>query len=73
MYTEGKENMPKYIYNSEVMKISINSNNNEEKIWLLNAGIKIEKETSLNINSNDVTWLRIIPSKNTKDEDITEW
>ena len=39
-------------------------NNNEEKIWLLYAGIKVEKNASLNINSNDVTWLKIVPSKN---------
>lgn len=43
---------------------SITRNNNEEKIWLLNAGIKIEKETSLDIKSKDVTWLKIISSKN---------
>ncbi|HJU60286.1 MAG TPA: right-handed parallel beta-helix repeat-containing protein [Nitrososphaeraceae archaeon] len=40
-------------------------NNNGEKIWLLYAGIKVEKDASLNINSNDVTWLKIVPSKNT--------
>ena len=40
-------------------------NNNEEKIWLLYAGIKVEKDASLNINSNDVRWLKIVPSKNT--------
>jgi hypothetical protein len=37
--------------------------NNKEKVWLLNAGLKVEKNTLLNINSDDVTWLKIIPSK----------
>src|SRR5215217_2076767 len=40
-------------------------NNNEEKIWLLYAGIEVEKDASLDINSNDVRWLKIVPSKNT--------
>jgi parallel beta-helix repeat protein len=39
------------------------SENNNEKIWLLNAGLKVEKNAILDINSNDVTWLKIIPSK----------
>lgn len=39
------------------------SENNDEKIWLLSAGLKIEENANFNINSNDVTWLKIIPSK----------
>jgi mannuronan 5-epimerase len=39
------------------------SDNNNEKIWLLNAGLKVEKNALLDINSNDVTWLKIIPAK----------
>jgi poly(beta-D-mannuronate) C5 epimerase len=38
--------------------------NNNEKIWLLYAGLKLEKNAHLDINSNDVTWLKIIPIKN---------
>ena len=38
-------------------------NNNNEKVWLLYAGLKVEKDAILNINSNDVTWLKIIPSE----------
>lgn len=35
------------------------------KIWLLQAGIKVEKGAALDINSNDVDWLRIVPSQYT--------
>ncbi|HEY6589077.1 MAG TPA: hypothetical protein VIY98_12355 [Nitrososphaeraceae archaeon] len=34
-----------------------NTTDNNEKVWLLNAGINVEKESTLNIDSNDVTWL----------------
>ena len=40
-----------------------NNSNSNEKVWLLNAGLKVEKNTILDINSNDVTWLKIIPTK----------
>jgi hypothetical protein len=36
-----------------------------EKNWILNAGIRVEKDATLNIDSDDVTWLKIVPSKNT--------
>lgn len=39
------------------------SKNNKDKTWLLNAGLKVEENALLDINSNDVTWLKIIPSK----------
>jgi mannuronan 5-epimerase len=39
------------------------SDNNKEKVWLLYAGLKVEKNALLDINSNDVTWLKIIPTK----------
>jgi hypothetical protein len=38
-------------------------NTNNEKIWLLYASLKVEKNAILDINPNDVTWLKIIPSK----------
>jgi mannuronan 5-epimerase len=41
------------------------SNNFNEKNWILNAGISVEKNATLNIDSNDVTWIKIVPSKNT--------
>ena len=34
------------------------SMNNNEKIWLLYAGIEVEKDATLDITSNDVTWLK---------------
>ena len=44
-------------------KIIINtSENNNDKVWLLYAGLKVEKNAVLDINSNDVTWLKIIPT-----------
>jgi mannuronan 5-epimerase len=39
------------------------SENNNKKVWLLYAGLKIKENANLDINSNDVTWLKIIPSK----------
>ena len=41
------------------------TSNFNEKNWILNAGINVEKNAILNIDSNDVTWLKIVPSKNT--------
>jgi mannuronan 5-epimerase len=32
-----------------------------EKNWILNAGITVEKNATLNIDSDDVTWLKIVP------------
>ena len=40
-----------------------NSKSNNDKIWLLDSGLKIEENALLDINSNDVTWLKIISSK----------
>jgi hypothetical protein len=37
----------------------------EAKVWELNSGIKVEKDASLSIDSKDVTWLKIVPSKKT--------
>ena len=41
------------------------TSNFNEKNWILHAGINVEKNATLNIDSNDVTWLKIVPSKNT--------
>ena len=53
------------ILNSETSDLSNSDsdNNNNEKVWLLNAGLKIEEDALLDINSNDVTWLKIIPTE----------
>jgi parallel beta-helix repeat protein len=40
-----------------------NNNSNNERVWLLNAGLKIEENALLDINSNDVKWLKIIPTE----------
>ncbi|HSF00872.1 MAG TPA: right-handed parallel beta-helix repeat-containing protein [Nitrososphaeraceae archaeon] len=42
-----------------------NTTDNNEKVWLLNAGISVEKDATLNIDSGEVTWLKRVPSKNT--------
>jgi mannuronan 5-epimerase len=45
--------------------ITTNTNtfeSNNEKVWLLDAGLKVEENALLDINSNDVTWLKIIPT-----------
>ncbi|HET9805743.1 MAG TPA: hypothetical protein VFP49_02425, partial [Nitrososphaeraceae archaeon] len=39
-----------------------NTSHNNEKVWLLNTGL-VEKNALLDINSNDVSWLKIIPAK----------
>jgi mannuronan 5-epimerase len=41
------------------------TSNFNEKNWILHASINVEKNATLNIDSNDVTWLKIVPSKNT--------
>ena len=43
---------------------TFNVDNNNEKAWLLDAGLKVAENANLDINSNDVTWLKIIPNKN---------
>jgi mannuronan 5-epimerase len=48
---------------SAITTTSNTSNDNNEKVWLLYAGLKVEKNAILDINSNDVTWLKIIPTK----------
>jgi poly(beta-D-mannuronate) C5 epimerase len=42
---------------------SKNNNYNSKKVYLLNSGLKVEKNANLDIDSNDVTWLKIIPSE----------
>ncbi|HEX6294358.1 MAG TPA: right-handed parallel beta-helix repeat-containing protein, partial [Nitrososphaeraceae archaeon] len=53
-------------YESKVTTTTTNNtieSNNNEKVWLLTTDLKVEKDALLDINSNDVTWLKIIPSK----------
>ncbi|HKO41024.1 MAG TPA: right-handed parallel beta-helix repeat-containing protein [Nitrososphaeraceae archaeon] len=37
------------------------SSNLNEKNWILNAGITVNKGATLNIDADDVTWLKIVP------------
>jgi len=56
----------KKIIDPEILKLethAVSNNNNKEKVWLLNSGLNIEENAILDINSNDVTWLKMIPSK----------
>lgn len=45
--------------------MSIDSSDQVKTIWLLNAGIEVDKGATLDINSNDVDWIKIIPGKDT--------
>jgi hypothetical protein len=40
-----------------------NTTDNNEKVWLLNAGISVEKDATLNIDSGEVTWLKSYVNK----------
>ena len=43
--------------------LSRESSNFNEKNWILNAGITVNKDAMLNIDSDDVTWLKIVPGE----------
>ena len=60
------------IFKPETTITTTNTSDNKEKVWLLNAGLKVEKDALLNINSNDVTWLKIIPTKKSPNAIIIE-
>lgn len=51
------------IYNSlrnpAVLGIEGDSDENQAKVWILNAGIVVDKESSLIIDSSDTSWLKI--------------
>ena len=40
----------------------INASTPKGKVWILNAGITIEKSGELVIDSNDTSWLKIVPT-----------
>ena len=54
------------IYNSlrnpTVLGIERGSDANQPKVWILNAGIVVDIEGSLIIDSSDTSWLKIIPT-----------
>ncbi|MGD1835495.1 MAG: hypothetical protein ACPKQO_07215 [Nitrososphaeraceae archaeon] len=37
----------------------------DAKVWLLTPGIKVDKNSKLEITSNDVNWLKIVPGPDT--------
>ncbi|MGD1834719.1 MAG: hypothetical protein ACPKQO_03265, partial [Nitrososphaeraceae archaeon] len=37
----------------------------DAKVWLLNAGIEVDKNSMLEMTSNDVNWLKIVPGADT--------
>ena len=53
------------LYREATTTTTTPTNSFNEKNWILNAGIRVEKDATLNIDSDDVTWLKIVPSKNT--------
>ena len=50
------------LQNQKLLYRESNPSNFNEKNWILNTGITVEKDATLNIDSDDVTWLKIVPS-----------
>jgi mannuronan 5-epimerase len=53
-------------YFLEKLSDSASKHNSADKIWILNAGIVIEKDATLYIDSRDTSWLKIIPEETTE-------
>lgn len=53
------------LQNQTILYRESNPTNFNEKNWILNAGIRVEEDSTLHIDSNDVTWLKIVPDINT--------
>ena len=50
------------LQNPTVLRIQEGSSENQGNIWVLNAGIVVDKKASLVIDSTDTSWLKIIPT-----------
>ena len=50
------------LQNQNLLYRESNPTNFNQKNWVLNTGIRVEKDATLNIDSDDVTWLKIVPS-----------
>lgn len=50
------------ILHSEPNDGTTNEDTSKGKVWILNAGIVIEKEGGLIIDSSDTTWLKLVPT-----------
>src|SRR5919108_4619243 len=57
-----------YLNNASILYSESNANPNAKidttngKVWILNAGIVIEKEAELVIDSSDTSWLKLVPT-----------
>ena len=54
------------LQNQNILYRESSPNNFNDKNWILNAGIRVEEDATLNIDSDgdDITWLKIVPSAN---------
>lgn len=50
------------LQNPTILRIQEGRGENQGNIWILNAGIEVDKEASLVIDSTDTSWLKIIPT-----------
>jgi mannuronan 5-epimerase len=55
-----------HLNNASILRSESNASTNEDttngKVWILNAGIVIEKEGGLVIDSSDTSWLKLVPT-----------
>ena len=50
------------VYCDSEINASTNTDTANGKVWILNAGIVIEKEGGLVIDSSDTSWLKLVPT-----------
>ena len=55
-----------HLNNASILRSEINASTNTDpengKVWILNAGIVIEKAGGLVIDSSDTSWLKLVPT-----------
>lgn len=51
-----------FLNDPTVLKVEESTDQKQENIWILNAGIEVGKDASLIIDSNDTSWLKIVPT-----------
>lgn len=55
-----------HLTNASILRSESNASTNTDtdngKVWILNAGIVIEKEGGLIIDSSDTSWLKLVPT-----------
>ncbi len=47
----------------QIKNPSVLGQDNQKQVWILNAGIYVEKDAILDINSSNISWLKIVPDK----------